>query len=137
MNKNRMTDLGKGDFRVFDRNFLAAVRHGNPETVKLMASQDGFDINSHRDRVGGSALHVAVDCDNLEMIQLLKELGLDPHIKDNKGKFAIHYATGPLTPPELYQFLDKWTFPEFAKRTNLPAENCATIIRFPGKAPQP
>ena len=137
MNKHEMDDLGKEEVRIFNCEFMTAVRNGRLEIVRSIASKPDFELNEQRDEVGGSALHVAVDCDDLEMAKLLKEIGLDARLTDNKGHFAMHYACGPLTSPNLYQFLNDWTFPEFVRKTDSEYNAKAKIIPFAPKAPTP
>ena len=114
--------------------FFSAIEDGDLSLLKSLIQDHKIDVNSIFDDVGGSALHVAVDCSNLEMASLLKDLGLNPRLRDAHGRMAIEYACGPDVPPDLFQFLNAWTFPGFPS-TNA-GETVGNVIHLhPRSAP--
>lgn len=51
----------------------------------------GVDVNN-KDSFGKSLLHVAVEADNIEVVQELLKLGLDIEGKDENGNIPLHYV---------------------------------------------
>jgi hypothetical protein len=107
-----MDELRPEEVRIILRDFINAAQGGELELVERMVRVYGIDVNNQRDEIGGTAVHAAADCGQVEMLKLLRKLGADPKIKDRRGKLAVEYAIGPHRSDEAFHFLMDWTFPE-------------------------
>ena len=68
-----------------------AARYGNYNAVEFLIKEHYFDINS-KDLTGDTALIVAIKNDQIQIVELLLELGVDKALKDSEGKTAYDYA---------------------------------------------
>ncbi len=76
----------------FDMTLLhVAVAAGNIISTNCLLNYEHADINATQ-QVGKTALHMASIKDNLQIMQLLVDSGIDVQIKDNKNKKAIDLA---------------------------------------------
>lgn len=68
-----------------------AAHYSNYNAVEFLIKENYFDVNS-KDSAGDTALIVAAKNNQVEIVQLLLELGADKTIKSDEGKTAYDYA---------------------------------------------
>ncbi|MCJ1310737.1 hypothetical protein MMC25_004403 [Agyrium rufum] len=66
----------------------ATAVSGSGDCMRLILSRDSSHLN-HRNRLGKTTLHDAIERRRQEVVQILLEAGADPNIKDDKGKSAL------------------------------------------------
>ena len=66
---------------------------GQTETIRLVQQEGGVDINAQT-RTGDTALHILCRNSNVEVFQMLLDLGADAHIKNDRGKQPYQLSRG-------------------------------------------
>ncbi|KAJ8664712.1 hypothetical protein QAD02_006374 [Eretmocerus hayati] len=80
------------DFSLYKKFPLhKAVRSSQVEILRLLLSQKSLELNQKDDQ-GQSALCYAVQCGNLEMVELLINAGVDVNFVDDQASTALHYV---------------------------------------------
>ncbi|MCJ1401500.1 hypothetical protein MMC11_004714 [Xylographa trunciseda] len=72
--------------------FLIAAYEGDVARVQKLAGTT-FDPRSRADDIGATALFVAVEHEDLKLVQELVTAGMDLELKDATGKTSLHRAT--------------------------------------------
>lgn len=74
------------------KEMFEVASHGNNESLRKIfenkRNQNLLDVNS-QDPHGNTILHHAAKRDNFEAVSLCLELGVDPFVKNEKGKIAM------------------------------------------------
>lgn len=73
------------------QRFINLLRTGN--LIALQPLLVRFDINKKLTASGNTSLHIAVEYENTEAVNLLIAAGADPNAKNNYGKTPLHTAT--------------------------------------------
>ncbi len=68
-----------------------ACYNGQSETVRVLLQNPEIDINATND-LGVTALHVAVECSNIYITELLLKAGADAQERDDHGDTFLHMA---------------------------------------------
>ncbi|MCE3233219.1 MAG: Ankyrin repeat (many copies), partial [Rickettsiaceae bacterium] len=68
---------------ISEEDCIKKIQQELKESPKLIS-----ETNGHK----ATLIHYAVQCDKVEVIKTLKELGTDLEAKDTKGATALHYA---------------------------------------------
>ena len=72
--------------------FLLAAYEGDIDQVQELAGTK-FNTRSQADDIGATALFVAVEHEDLKLVQVLLTAGLGPDLKDATGRTSLHRAT--------------------------------------------
>ena len=72
---------------------MAACQSGRVEAVRLLLRQPGIAVNATTQDTKASALHVAVQTGDLELVNVLLCAGADPFLKDNDGLTPLVVAS--------------------------------------------
>jgi ankyrin repeat protein len=72
--------------------FIEAIQSGQGEQAALQFVVYGGDVNAPMTSSGLTALHLAVEAENLPMIQALFNLGADLEARDANGWTPLHRA---------------------------------------------
>ncbi|MCJ1244382.1 hypothetical protein MMC30_001580 [Trapelia coarctata] len=72
--------------------FLLAAYEGDIDQVQKLAETKS-NPRSQANDIGATALFVAVEHEDLKLVQVLLTAGLDPELKDATGKTSLHRAT--------------------------------------------
>ena len=72
---------------------LLAAHDGDVEKLHQMIGEGDLDLSTQFRKVGETSLFLAVEQQNLIMVQSLLDLGVDVNAKDNSGQCALHRAT--------------------------------------------
>ncbi|MDU8946650.1 ankyrin repeat domain-containing protein [Ovoidimarina sediminis] len=84
-------DVNETDFFLGAPLHVAVVEE-RPEMVRILL-EAGAEIDAPSELEARTALHLAADVGDEEMVLLLLQEGADPHAVDRSGKQAIHLAT--------------------------------------------
>lgn len=84
-------DVNETDFFLGSPLHMAVVER-RPETVRILL-EAGAEVDAPSELEARTALHLAADAGDDEMVLLLLEEGADLHATDRGGKQAIHLAT--------------------------------------------
>ena len=92
MNLNKIERLLKGAYmqNVSEKAWFNAIVNNDQAQVEKFIEQ-GIDVNI-QDADGRTALHLAAEVGNVELIYLLWISKVNVHIKDNDGNNALHRA---------------------------------------------
>lgn len=71
--------------------WFEAVEANNFDELKRLVEECGVDVNV-KSEAGETALHIAAECGDLEMLKYLVELGADVNTKTHEGKSVLHCA---------------------------------------------
>ena len=72
---------------------LLAAHDGDVEKLHQMIGEGDLDLSTQFRKVGETSLFLAVEQQNLVMVQSLLDLRVDVNAKDNSGQCALHRAT--------------------------------------------
>ena len=78
----------------------------NESIIAQKNIDNAFDIDE-ADEYGCSALHLAVQIQNLDLVKVLVNHGANVHLKNQKGFSPLFHATGTCANHEIAQFLIK------------------------------
>lgn len=88
-------------------SILLATYDGNVEKLQQMIAQGALDLSSQFRKVGETSLFLAVERQNLAMVQSLLDLSVDVNAKDSSGQSALHRATHRRYVPLVKLLLEK------------------------------
>lgn len=88
-------------------SILLATYDGNVEKLQQMIAEGALDLSSQFRKVGETSLFLAVEQQNLVMVQRLLNLSVDVNAKDNSGQSALHRATHRRNVPLVKLLLEK------------------------------
>lgn len=83
--------LGARDQRGYQAIHVAA-EHGNTAVLEFLANELGFDVNAQAGVSKRSPLHIAIENDQADVVDLLSDLGADPNVSDNRNRTPLHLA---------------------------------------------
>lgn len=72
--------------------FVKAIESGEGDKAALAFIAYGGDIHAPLPGCGLPPIHVAVECENIPMVQALFNLGVDINIRDKDGLTPLHRA---------------------------------------------
>lgn len=70
-------------------SIFSAAKEGNITAIIIFVENN--DVNSV-DADGKTALHIASDAGNIDIVELLLDIGIDKNILDHDGRTALNYA---------------------------------------------